>query len=34
MDDKSPCTVVLYDIADDLSHKVTNVCTRLFERQR
>lgn len=34
MDDKLPCPVVLYDIADDLGQKVSNICTGLFERQR
>lgn len=34
MGDEVLRTVALYDIADDLGQKVSNVCATLFERQR
>ena len=34
MSDEIPSTVALYDIADDLGQRVSDVCTTLFERQR
>jgi hypothetical protein len=34
MSDEPPRTAALYNIADDLGQKVSNVCASLLERQR